>query len=35
MFLAISPNEDLLYGPEGPGQAPSGKASERGRVLVF
>lgn len=35
MLLAISPDEDLLYRPEGPGQALSGKASGRGCILVF
>ena len=35
MLLAISPDEDLLYRPEGPGQAPSGKVNGSGGVLGF
>lgn len=35
VLLAKSPNEDLLYGPEGPGQARSGKVSGSGGVLGF
>jgi len=35
VLLAISPDEDLLYGPEGPGQEQSGKVSGSGSVLGF